>query len=153
MSWFNKEREFEWTQIIERDLIAKARGDTAKLTMVRSRRHIQHWLAGTTDQLTSEKVNIYKVIPFQNLSSPKHMLNEPIFILLEGGETVVTATCYDVCSLFGFGDTEQEAIEDLCNVLVHCYEDLVAEEDKNLGPEPHRIKSYLTRIIDKKNAA
>ncbi len=152
MLWF-KENEFEWTQIIERDLIAKARGDTSKLTIARSRRHIQHWLAGTTDQLTSEKVNTYKVIPFQNLSSPKHVLNEPIFILLEGDGNVVTATCYDACGLFGFGDTEQEAIADLCNVLMHCYEDLVAEEDNNLGPEPRRIKSYLTKIMSKKNAA
>ncbi len=148
--------DWDWTKGIEKNLITKRREDSSRLVIARwSKKRIGYSIE-TTDQLTGSKTALeYKVIPFQHLNSVRYVLNEPIFITLEESRSndVITATCYDACGLFGYGDTEQEAIKDLCDVLIQCFEDLVSEDERNLGAEARGIRDYLTKIIDKKNAA
>jgi hypothetical protein len=55
--------------------------------------------------------------------------------------------------MFGHGETEVEAIEDLCKALIQCYEDLTETENVPLGPSAKQLKEYLVNIIEKKNAA
>ena len=155
MARFKKSKiDWDWTEGVERNLITKRREDSSRLLTARWSRKRINYSIETTDQLTGSKTAlVYKVIPFQNLNSARYILNKPIFVLLEGSSDVITATCYDACGLFGYGDTEQEAIKDLCDVLIQCFEDLVSEDERNLGTETRRIRDYLTKIIDKKNAA
>ena len=149
-----KRPKIDWMEGIESNLITKQRGNSSRLTIARWLGKRIDYSTETTDQLTGSKTFVaYKVIPFQNLDSAQYVLNKPIFILLEGSNDAMTATCYDAGGLFGYGDTEQEAIKDLCDVLIQCFEDLISEDEENLGAEARRLKDYLTKVIDKKNAA
>ncbi|MBU0568494.1 hypothetical protein KJ693_05200 [bacterium] len=67
-------------------------------------------------------------------------------------EEIFVAISYDI-NMFGYGDTEQEAIRDLCESIVEYYEDLKESKDE-LGPIPASDYDFLKDvIIEVKDAA
>jgi len=77
------------------------------------------------------------------------VLVRPIPIYLEYDKDKVIANYYDTES-FGYGDTEYEAINDLCRELAETYNDLLADSDR-LGPLPQKWWRHLQAIIRKDN--
>ncbi|MFC1699986.1 hypothetical protein ACFL1I_08565, partial [Candidatus Omnitrophota bacterium] len=97
------------------------------------------------EQLKRKKVG--KNIYFQNLRHPDYVLKHPISVFLECEKNKVIATCYDI-DMYGSGDSEEEAIDDLCEVITEYYESLEEDEGK-LGPLPQKHWVFLKRIIEK----
>lgn len=91
------------------------------------------------------KMERTKNIYIQNLRYPTYVLKSPISIALEFEENQVIASCYDI-DMYGSGSNEEEAIDDLCEVIVEYYESLKEDKDK-LGPIPRKHWIYLERII------
>ena len=77
----------------------------------------------------------------QNLRHPAYYLRQPIPILIERADDVVTAT-YDDIELCGTGDSVKAAMSDLCAKIVARYEEL--------GESPAKSQEYtfLKRIIE-----
>ena len=91
-----------------------------------------------------EQIIQYKNIFIDSLRSEKYKLKKPIPINLEHAEAVYIATNYDL-ELYGYGDSEQEAIEELRNSIIECYEDL--KEEDQLGPLPSKMMAYVLVVF------
>ena len=145
--------QFHWA---DQPIATWLKSDRRELTnayVCRSRKQ-QESVAWATDQLSEKGISAsLKIVPFQQLRDERYVLLRPIWITLEYGTEVVTATCYDASAMFGHGDTEIEAIEDLCNALIQCYEDLSSDSDDKLGPLAKQLKNYLQTLVVPKNAA
>lgn len=85
-----------------------------------------------------------KIIPIGTLDETL-MLKRPILIVVEQSEGVVTATYYD-CGVFGEGETEFEALDDLKQSLVEYYLKL-RESTETLGPLPAKHLRILSSIV------
>lgn len=112
-----------------------------------------------TDELATLKKEIAKLqrivaeskrklgnVYIQNLRHPNYVLKESIPISLELEENKVIASYYDI-DMYGSGDNEEEAINDLCEVVVEYYESLKEDQGK-LGPLPEKHWLHLRRIIE-----
>jgi hypothetical protein len=86
--------------------------------------------------------NIY----IQNLRHPNYTLRRSIPVSLESEENKIIANCYDI-DMYGSGDNEEEAIDDLCEVIVEYYESLKADKE-NLGPLPEKHWDYLRTVVE-----
>ena len=82
----------------------------------------------------------------KNLRDEGYKLREPLAISLEFENGGVCACCYDI-DMYGEGKTEEEAIDDLCEVIIDYYESLKEDEDK-LGEIPKRHWIYLKDVIE-----
>jgi hypothetical protein len=89
-----------------------------------------------------------RIIPVNTLKSAKYVLKKPIYITLEKEKDIVIASLDDI-EAFAYADTEFEAINLLCEEIVHLYEDLV-EDRKNLGLLPQKWLQYLEEVLDRK---
>jgi hypothetical protein len=65
---------------------------------------------------------------------------------LEDDGAQVVASAYDL-DLFGYGETEGEALDDLRHTIVDLYLTL-RENVTALGPLPDRVWDYLTNIVE-----
>ncbi len=81
----------------------------------------------------------------QDLRSPKLRLVAPLFVTVEEQDDVVVASNVDL-DVFGYGDTEAEAVDDLRAIIVETYLDLQLDQ-ANLGPHLQAIWNYLNRIV------
>lgn len=95
-----------------------------------------------------EKVMEKKSILIYSLSSPLLKLKEPLAVHLEYDKEEVVAFCYDL-DIFGYGESEIEALDDLRKTILDLYYELKENKD-NLGILPERIWDYLSFIVDEK---
>lgn len=80
----------------------------------------------------------------QDLRNEKLRLVAPLFITIEEQDDLVVASNADL-DVFGYGDTEAEALQDLRDVIVETYLDLKTEQG-NLGPYMQTVWGYLDCI-------
>ncbi|MCP4651235.1 MAG: hypothetical protein GY853_14300, partial [PVC group bacterium] len=95
----------------------------------------------TTEPTIDKYVNVF----LNNLRDDNYYLLSSIAVLFEKNEDGITACFYDV-NLFGYGDDEEEAIDDLCASIIDYYISL-KENVQNLGPQTKKHWGYLDRII------
>jgi predicted RNase H-like HicB family nuclease len=81
----------------------------------------------------------------QDLRDAGLRLVAPLYITIEEEAGTVVASNVDL-DVFGYGDTEAEALQDLREVIVETYFDLKANQN-NLGPYLQTIWNYLNRIV------
>jgi len=86
-----------------------------------------------------------KSILLYSLRHPRLRLREPLAVLLEHDDGQVIAQSYDL-DLFGYGDTENEALEDLRQTVADLYFEL-KENAEGLGLLPEKVWGYLSSII------
>jgi len=86
-----------------------------------------------------------KPILLYSLRHPRLRLKEPLAVLLERDDGQVIAQSYDL-DLFGYGDTESEALEDLRQTVADLYYELKESAGK-LGPLPEKVWDYLKGIV------
>lgn len=91
-----------------------------------------------------------KSVLVYSLHNPLLKLKEPLVAHLEYDEEGVIAFCYDL-DIFGHGDTEGEALEDLRKTVSDLYFELEGNRNE-LGPFPKKIWDYLSGIVEKKEA-
>jgi len=88
-----------------------------------------------------------KQIQLENLRNKHYELMHPISILLEEDDGQYAATWYDG-DVFGYGDSEQEAIDDLCETITSTLEVLRKEvETYGLGDALAMQWRFLQKII------
>jgi len=91
-----------------------------------------------------------KSVLIYSLHNPLLKLKEPLVAHFEYDEDGVIVFCYDL-DIFGHGDTEGEALEDLRKTISDLFFEL--ENNKgNIGPFPEKIWGYLSGIVEKKEA-
>jgi|SRR3989339_796363 len=84
-----------------------------------------------------------------NLRSDKYRLVLPLPVTLSIENDIYAVTTYDL-NMFGYGESEDEAIQDLCDAIVEYYEEL--EDNQNcLGKVPAQHKHFLDQMIQKCN--
>jgi hypothetical protein len=81
----------------------------------------------------------------QDLRVPNLRLIAPLYVIVEEQDNLVVASNADL-DVFGYGDTEAEALQDLREVIVETYADLSLHQHK-LGPHLQAIWNYLNRVI------
>jgi len=91
---------------------------------------------------------ISKSIFIQNLRDEHYVLNQPIAVSLEIVDNGVCACCYEF-DMFGEGQGEDEAIADLCEVIIDYYESL-KEDEAILGPIPKQHWVFLKNVIEER---
>lgn len=101
----------------------------------------------STTIIAQEQIIEYRNIFIGTLHSEDYVLRKPIPVSIEHEEQVYVASNYDL-GLYGYGDTENEAIDDLRESIIGCYEDL--KQEKELGPIPSRMMAYYEEIIDER---
>lgn len=114
-------------------------------------------VAWATDMLSQKSLKLsLKVVPIDNLRNSRYELIRPLWITLEyenDKSDVVTATCYDAAGVFGYGNSDLEAMEDLCKSILEIYDDLFDTNNESLGPAAKQLKDFLIRVIRKVDAA
>lgn len=91
-----------------------------------------------------------KQIQLFNLRSTEYALTQPISVFLEEDQGQYVATFFDTGD-FGVGETEQEAIDDLCSNVIAEYESLWTETAK-LGSLPAQTWAFLSELICKRGS-
>jgi len=85
-----------------------------------------------------------KQIFIYSLHHSQLKLKEPLPVLLESDDEQTVAYCHDL-EVFGYGDTEGEALTDLRETIADLYFEL-SENCQKLGPFPQKIWNYLSQI-------
>ena len=93
------------------------------------------------------KIYARKQIFIYSLHHPQLKLKEPLFVLLESDDEQTVAYCHDL-EVFGYSDTEGEALADLRETIADLYFEL-SENCQKLGPFPQKVWRYLSQIIEK----
>ena len=114
--------------------------------------NLENEIRGLRDLLLSDilpkvtEFNKRKTILLYSLHNPLLKLKEPLAVYLETDSEGVIAYCYDV-DVFGQGDTEGEALEDLRKTISDLYSELEISKDK-LGPFPEKICEVLPLFLN-----
>lgn len=90
---------------------------------------------------------ISKPILIHNLLSEGLKLREPLAVSLDYDESQVIAYCYDL-DVFGYGETEIEALNDLRRTIVDLYFTL-RESKRTLGEYAEGVWKYLERVVER----
>ena len=106
-------------------------------------RQIRDELRRLTTLLT--RASNRRPILLYSLRHPHLSLTEPLSVALEYDGKQVIAYAHDL-DLFGYGETENEALDDLRRTVADLYYTL-REERASLGPMPAQVWDYLTHII------
>lgn len=93
-----------------------------------------------------EKLTRRRPLFLYSLRHPQLKLGSPIAVSLEDDGVQIIAAAYDL-DLFGYGETEGEALDDLRRTITDLYFTL-KDEAKALGLMPHRVWEYLSDIIE-----
>jgi len=104
-------------------------------------RQIRDELHQLTTLLT--RASSRRPILLYSLRHPHLKLVEPLSVALEYDEGQVIACAPDL-DLFGYGDTENEALDDLRHTVADLYYAL-KEERASLGPMPAQVWDYLVQ--------
>jgi len=91
-----------------------------------------------SDICTRKQIFIY------SLHHPQLKLKEPLAVFLESDDEQTIAFCHDL-EVFGYGDTEGEALSDLRETIADLYFEL-SENCQKLGPLPQKVWNYLYQI-------
>lgn len=86
-----------------------------------------------------------KNVTILNLGHEKYLFKSPFPVNIVFEQEVYIATSYDL-NLFGYGESEDEALRDLCESIIEHYEHLKKNQSK-LGPLLKRDWDFLSRII------
>ena len=89
-----------------------------------------------------------KQVEITSLNHDKLVLRKSLVVEIKGHKDEVIADFYDG-QVVGFGETEQEAMDDLKNDLVALYHDLT-EDEENLGPLPKKWLATLREYVREK---
>ena len=89
----------------------------------------------------------FKIVPINTLQNPKYILIKPVYVTIEMEKDVIIAS-FDDIEVFAYGDTEFEAINQLCEEIINIYEDL-REDRENLGKFPKKWLAFLEEVIEK----
>jgi len=81
----------------------------------------------------------------QDLRTPTLTLKSPLHVTIEYNDVVVVSN--NDLDIFGYGDTENEAVGDFCACVVETYWALKEEQD-NLGPHLAHIWRYLSKRVE-----
>jgi hypothetical protein len=92
-------------------------------------------------------IPISKPILIHDLLAKGLRLREPLAVSLDYDESQVIAYCYDL-DVFGYGETEIEALNDLRQTIVDLYFTL-RENRRNLGEYAEGVWEYLGRIVER----
>jgi hypothetical protein len=93
-----------------------------------------------------DRIEKRKSLFISSLHNPRLELNVPIPITLENDRYQFIAYSSDL-DIFGCGETEYEAIEDLRQSIVDLYFDL---REEKLGSDLKKIFSYLQSVVIEK---
>jgi len=81
-----------------------------------------------------------------SLRHPHLRLRNPIAAFLEDDGAQIIASAYDL-DLFGYGETEGEALDDLRRTIVDLYVSLKESAD-TLGPLSQQVWEYLSDVVE-----
>jgi hypothetical protein len=92
-----------------------------------------------------------KQIQLENLRNQRYELIHPIFILLEEDDGQYAATWYDG-DVFGYGASEQEAIDDFCETITAIWEVLKKESEIHglsdaLATQWHFLQKIIREVV------
>ncbi len=108
-------------------------------------RQVRDFLVGDL-ALKMERLARRRSLLLYSLRRPGLRLRNPIAIALEDDGGQVIASAYDL-ELFGYGETEGEALDDLRHTIVDLY--LTLRENVNaLGALPEQVWEYLADIVE-----
>lgn len=85
-----------------------------------------------------------EVTAIQDLRHPALRLAAPLFVTVQRGDKVIVNN--SDLDIFGYGDTESEAIDDFRQCAVETYFDLKADQDR-LGPHLQRVWNFLSHMV------
>jgi hypothetical protein len=108
-------------------------------------RQVRDFLAGDLS-LKMERLSRRRLLLLYSLRHPRLRLRNPIAVSLEDDGSQVIAFAYDL-DLFGYGETEGEALDDLRHTIVDLYLTL-RENVKTLGTLPERVWEYLADVVE-----
>lgn len=86
-----------------------------------------------------------KNITILNLGHEKYLFKSPFPVNIVFEDDVYIASSYDL-NTFGYGESEDEALRDLCESVIEYYEHLKANHS-NLGALLKRDWDFLSRMI------
>lgn len=89
-----------------------------------------------------------KIIPIQSLRSAKLQLKSPLYLVSEYEDDVFVVFSDDL-NLYGYGNTELNAIRDICKEIEYLYFDLKKSKNK-LGKAMEENWNFLEEIIKKR---
>ena len=87
------------------------------------------------------------IVPIESLAPDPYRLVKPIPVVVEPvDEGEFTATFYDA-SIAAAGETRDEAVDGVRDLIASTYEMLLEHDPKRLGPLPHRQLAVLREFI------
>jgi len=86
------------------------------------------------------------VVPIVTFAPESLTLREPIWVVVQPVDDAFVATFFDA-NISTSGDTQEEAIANLKDLLLDVYLDLEEEPEERLGPEPRRQLAVLRSLI------
>ena len=89
-----------------------------------------------------------KIIPIQNLRSKKIALALPLYVILEKENNVFVVSSEDL-NIYGYGETELNAIRDFCKEVENLYFDLKRNRNK-LSKLMKETWNFMKEIIKEK---
>jgi hypothetical protein len=108
---------------------------------------LQTQVQDVRDLLTHLRRGYPRQVLLENLRNLQYEVVRPLPVVLEEDEGQYVATWYDA-DLFGYGDSEQEALEDLCETIVSLYEVLKRESAaQGLGDPLAKQWAFLQKVI------
>lgn len=106
---------------------------------------VKDFLVGELSSRMEKLARRYPLLLY-SLRHPQLKLSSPIAVSLEDDGVQVIAAAYDL-DVFGYGETEWEALDDLRRTITDLYFTL-KDEARALGPMPRRVWEYLSDIIE-----
>ena len=102
----------------------------------------------TLVKVSSERpkdIPIEKNITILNLGHGRYIFKSPFPVNITYEDEIYIASSYDL-NLFGYGESEDEALRDLCGSIIEYYEHIKANRN-NVGPLLKRDWEFLSRMI------
>lgn len=94
----------------------------------------------------AQPIHIDKNVTILSLGHEKYLFKSPFPVNILVEDDTYIATSYDL-NLFGYGDSEDEALRDLCESIIEHYEHLKTNQSK-LGSLLKRDWNFLSRMIE-----
>ena len=86
------------------------------------------------------------VVPISTFAPEPFSLRETMWAVVQAVEDAFVATFFDA-NISTSGDTQEEAIANLKDLILDIYLDLEREPEERLGPEPKRQQAVLQSLI------
>lgn len=101
---------------------------------------------GELSERISRLENRNPLAVIQTFEPEPYELLQPITVAIAEDEDGYMATFYDA-NISTTGDTEQEAFENLKNLILDIFDSLARERPERLGPEPKRQLAVLRSFL------